>query len=42
LPKEVFNVPGLQVVKRSLVREVADSIKGVSKVVFIEEWSVQG
>jgi peptidylprolyl isomerase len=42
LPKEVFNVPGLQVVKRSLVREVADSIKGISKVVFVEEWSVQG
>ena len=42
LPKEAFNVPGLQVVKRSLVREVADSIKGISKVVFVEEWSVQG
>lgn len=41
LPKEVFNLPGLQVVKRSLVREVAESMKDVRKVVFVEEWEVQ-
>lgn len=39
LPEEAFLVPGLQLAKRALAKEIKEAAKGVEKVVFVEEYS---
>ncbi|MEN3047979.1 MAG: FKBP-type peptidyl-prolyl cis-trans isomerase [Candidatus Caldarchaeales archaeon] len=37
-PKEVYLISGIQLVKRALAREILEHLKGVTRVVFVEEW----
>ncbi|MEM4408401.1 MAG: hypothetical protein QXI19_06630, partial [Candidatus Caldarchaeum sp.] len=38
IPEEAFLIPGLQVSKRGLARELKEAVKGLEKVVFVEEY----
>ncbi|MCS6788568.1 MAG: peptidylprolyl isomerase, partial [Aigarchaeota archaeon] len=38
LPREVYLISGIQLIKRTVAKEILEHVKGVSKVVFVEEW----
>ncbi|MDW7977647.1 MAG: FKBP-type peptidyl-prolyl cis-trans isomerase [Candidatus Caldarchaeum sp.] len=39
IPEEALLVPGLQVSKRALAKELKEAVKGLEKVVFVEEYA---
>ncbi|MEM0441142.1 MAG: FKBP-type peptidyl-prolyl cis-trans isomerase [Candidatus Caldarchaeum sp.] len=39
IPEEAFLLPGLQLTKRALAKEIREAVKDVEKVVFVEEYS---
>lgn len=39
IPEEAFLIPGLQLAKRALAKEIREAVKAVEKVVFVEEYS---
>ncbi|MCX8201408.1 MAG: FKBP-type peptidyl-prolyl cis-trans isomerase [Candidatus Caldarchaeum sp.] len=39
IPEDAFLIPGLQLAKRALAKEIKEAAKGVEKTVFVEEYS---